>query len=267
MNRIVIDVGASYGLFSNFIADRSVNSKAGDSIQVFALEPIPQVANKIRARSNLKIINAAILSSELIPLSGTRLLRVMQNSELSSFMELNAQLDRELWKSHESSLVEVSQIPVKCMTLEQVIRENSIGKVDFLKIDTQGTDLGVLLSAGKEISKIMSCVLEFPYTRHDAIYSNEKDISEAIETLGELGFYPIRIVPNGGGECNAFFLNSRFTIQEYFQMENELRFDQAPTLKIGKHNPLVNKTHVEKITYFLKNWIKRVIINLSGKIN
>lgn len=85
-----------------------------------------------------------------------------------------------------------------------MIHENKILKVDLLKIDTQGSDLGVLLSPGSEMKKIMSCVLEFPYSTESAIYADEIYLLQGIEILGNYGFVPMRIVPNSYGECNVF---------------------------------------------------------------
>lgn len=76
---------------------------------------------------------------------------------------------------------------------------------------------------------------------------------EGIEILDRIGFVLMRVVPNGGGECNAFFRNSCITIEEYFQIEADLNFEKAPTLKIGKHNPLINMSKFEKCLYFLES--------------
>ena len=259
MTRTVIDVGASNGLFANFIANRSQTKNKIYSVNVLAIEPIPKAASRIGERPNLKVIQQAILSKELIPISGKKTLRIMQNSELSSFLEINPNIDALLWQNHLPSLILDYEILVDCTTLERIIIDNKLNKVDFIKIDTQGTDLSAFLSAGTEINKIMSCVLEFPYFNKSAIYSQEKDISEGIEILGKLGFVPVRIVPNGAGECNVFFLNQDYSLEDYFQMESELEFLKAPVLKIGKHRPTINMSIQERSILFLKTFYKRVL--------
>jgi FkbM family methyltransferase len=258
----VIDIGASYGLFSNYIANLSIqNNDSAKSIEVFAVEPIPKVASQIGKRKNLVVINKAVVDRARIPESGFLKLKVMKNSELSTFLEINPEIDSDLWYSHMQSLIVESEISVPCLTLETLINENSIESVDFLKIDTQGTDLEVLLSAGNEIHKIKSCVLEFPYTKESAIYSNEKEITEGIQILRKLDFIPVRIVPNGSGECNAFFRSSKFSIEEYFEMEGLLGFERAPTLKIGKHNSKINMTFIQRIFSTFKELILRFKLN------
>ena len=116
----------------------------------------------------------------------------------------------------------------------------------------------------------MSCVLEFPYSKNSSLYSEEIDISEGIEELGKIGFSPVRIVPNGAGECNAFFLNTNYSIEDYFQMEKELGFNIAPTLKIGIHSLLINMTICQKfLTICLKllTFQKDKILNLISARN
>ena len=253
MKRTVLDIGASYGLFANFIANLSTELENSSSISVFAVEPIPHISAKIGERHNLKVIQAAIVAFELIPSTGTKDFNVMKNTELSTFLEINPNLDNNIWKDHISSLQVVEVVEVRCVTLKSLMVENRITKVDFIKIDTQGMDIEVLLSAGTELSNIFSCALEFPYSTETAIYSNENSLLEGIEILERIGFMLMRVVPNGGGECNAFFRNSCITIEEYFQIEADLNFEKAPTLKIGKHNPLINMSKFEKYLYFLES--------------
>jgi hypothetical protein len=106
----------------------------------------------------------------------------------------------------------------------------------------------------------MSCVLEFPYLGKSAIYSNEIDLLQGIEILKKYNFFPVRIVPNGAGECNVFFLNSLYTLEEYFRLESDLQFQNAPTLKIGNHNHHANKPFILKTVYSLKTLALNVLM-------
>ena len=248
----VIDVGASIGLFGNFVANQSHLRNGTHSINVICIEPIPEIASKIIERENLKVIVKAVLSEELIPIGGVRSLHRTTNSELSSFLDINPKINEQLWRTHLSALVVESSIPVPCTTLEKIIQDSLWERVDFLKIDVQGTDLAVFLSAGTEMDKIVACVLEFPYLSSSAIYSEEKNLKEGIEILDLYGFIPVRIVPNGAGECNVFFLNSKYSLEEYFQVEELLHFDKAPTLNIGPHDPFINLS-------LTKRFVSRII--------
>ena len=191
-----------------------------------AVEPIHSSAAQIQSRTNLIVIQKAIYSEK-----GRKLLRVTKNRELSSFKPVNPEIDRNLWDFHLSFMEIVEEVMVDCITLEELINELNIREIDFLKIDTQGTDLEVFLSAGPHLSRIKSAVLEFPYTQDSCLYENEVDVTEAIRILGNKGFFPIRLVPNGAGECNLFICNSNYSINDYLLLEKELCFNNAPALK------------------------------------
>jgi FkbM family methyltransferase len=228
--RVVLDIGASIGIFADFVAKQ--NLKFDKKIRVIAVEPLEDVARQIPTRSNLEVVIKAIMPNDLIPQSGFMTMSRMEFSELSTFLKVNSNLDKELWEAHLPLMQIVSKVEVKCISLAELIICMQLQKIDFIKIDTQGTDLQVLKSAGVHISKIMSCVLEFPYTSMGALYESETNLVEGLAEMNKLGFIPLRIVPNGGGECNVFFLNTEYSLQEYFVLEKELNFAKAPVLKL-----------------------------------
>ena len=263
MKRTIIDVGASHGSFAIWAASRPTD-QGFPRVEVIAVEPIAEIASSIERRPNLSVIAKAVLSKDLIPFSGKAEFTITSNSELSTFLEINPKIDSHLWRHHLDGLVIDSKVQVECITLERIIQDFNLEKVDFLKIDTQGTDLSVLLSSGPEISKIMSCVLEFPYSKAASIYSQEKDISEGIEELRKLGFTPVRVVPNGAGECNAFFINLDYGLDDYFQLERELDFESAPTLKIKIkrskiQSPQAKLNYWEKLKHLAKSRVLKLL--------
>lgn len=89
------------------------------------------------------------------------------------------------------------------------------------------------------------------------MYQNESDLVNTVNVMAINGFFPIRVVPNGGGECNVFFLNSEFSVDDYFQLENELEFNRAPCLKIGKHQPMINSNFFEKLIYNMRHQYRK----------
>lgn len=210
-----------------------------DVVTVVAVEPIPSAAAQIQPRANLIVIEKAILSK-----NGKEKLKVAKNDELSSFKVLNHAIDRNLLDFHLSYMEIVEEIVVDCITLEELINQLHIDEIDFLKIDTQGTDLEVFLSAGIHLSKIKSAVLEFPFTTNSSLYEDEVDVKEAIRILGENGFFPIRLLPNGAGECNLFICNLNFSINDYLLLEKELCFYEAPTLKFQSLDNIPSKSQL-----------------------
>ena len=250
----IIDVGASIGLFSTFIASRQNQNK---SVNVIAVEPLLVVANRIPKLPNIHVVPKALSSANHISDSGTRTFQRFEASELSSFLKVNSEIDLDLYIEHIPSLKLVEIMEVPAITLRQLILENDLQRVDFVKIDAQGADLEIILSAGDCLPRVMSFVLEAPYTNASSIYEHEPILMETILKMEEQGFLLVRITPNGSGEANIFFVNLSFGIHKYLQLEKELEFAKAPTLKIGVHDAdlsyLTKKTFarkaIEKIKY------------------
>lgn len=230
----MVDIGASQGLFTNYVAKKS-RDKQNILTKVFAVEPIPEVASRIHRRKNIVLVVAAVLAEHRISQTGTVRLNVLRNNELSSILQINQDLDHKVWSGHLPGTEPAKIIEVPAITLEQLMNTYKIPHIDFLKIDTQGTDLEVLESAGRNIGHIKSLVMEVPYSAESALYESETHLTIALERLRSLGFSPVRLVPNGGGECNLFLRNENFSVSDYFQIEKELRLEKAPTLKIGPH--------------------------------
>lgn len=101
------------------------------------------------------------------------------------------------------------------MTLKELIRVNDLQTIDFLKIDCQGKDIDILLSAGEDLTKVKSLVIEATYTQQTSLYLKEVSLNNAMSILDNLGFQVVSVVPNGGGECNVFFACKSISIDEY----------------------------------------------------
>lgn len=252
--RYVVDIGASQGLFTNYVA--KINQGRNTSrTKVFAVEPIPEVASRIGRRKNIVVVVAAVLPLHHIPHTGKVRLNVFINHELSSILEINQSLDENVWSAHLPGTGPAKVIEVPAITLEQIMINYKIPHIDFLKIDTQGTDLDVLESAGSKISAIKALVLEVPYSAESALYESETHLTVALERLRSLGFSPVRLVPNGGGECNLFLRNEGLSLGDYFQIEKELGLGKAPTLRIGLSNPRD-----------VKAWLARLLRTILGRV-
>tara|TARA_X000000368_G_scaffold164760_1_gene129943 strand:- start:651 stop:1415 length:765 start_codon:yes stop_codon:yes gene_type:complete len=243
----VVDIGASYGSFILYIL--KTLKKKEIKFNLFAIEPIKEVTAKLKENKEIRLFNLAISNKSNI--TNTAYLNKLNNSELSSLKKINKNIDKVLWKSHISGLEIKERVKVETSSLSDFIDINNIKEIDFLKIDTQGLDLEVFLSAKNYINIINSAVLEFPYDSQSSLYDDETTLIEALEILEKKGFYPVRIVPNGGGECNLFIYNKNFGIDAYFKLEDLLDLKKAPTLKIKLENIYLDKIK-NKIKIFLR---------------
>ena len=254
---IIVDVGASVGLLSTYMAKLSKENL------VYAIEPLPDIAESIEKLPNTTVICRAICSRENIPASGKRIFKRMKWSELSTLNDLKINIDAEVNAGYLDGIELDTETEVECSTLENIIQEFNINEVDFLKIDTQGSDLEVFLSSGKFLKNIKIAVLEFPYISAKSMYENEIDLLTAVKELSKHNFYPVRIVPNGGIECNLFVRNGNLSLESYFKLEEDLGLQGAPTLKLGQHNPYVNMTKRAILLMNLKIFIKHKLLGLN----
>ena len=254
---IIVDVGASVGLLSTYMAKLSKENT------VYAIEPLPDIAESIEKLPNTTVICRAICSQEKIPASGKRIFKRMKWTELSTLNEVRTNIDVEINAGYLEGIEVDLETEVKCSTLEDLIREFNISAVDFLKIDTQGNDLEVFLSAGMFLKNIKVAVLEFPYISEKSMYEDEIDLLSALKELSKHNFFPVRVIPNGAAECNLFIRNGNLSLESYFKLEEDLRLQGAPTLKLGPHNPYVNMTRRELVLMNLKIFIKHKLLRLS----
>lgn len=231
---LVVDIGASSGEFALYVASQQ-------NTYVLAIEPLPDVVRSIVRLSNLEIHQLAI-RNVLEPT--TAIIARRRYSELTSFLPTKADLNQELW-SHHAPLAEVSEeVRVPVESLESLLDRTGIPRVDFLKIDAQGLDFEVLQSAGKRIQDVAAVVLEVPYSPNCSLYEGEVSVYEVMTWAHESGFTLVRLVPNGGGEANLFLANNEFGLARYFELEDELRLGQCPTLKLGEPRVATSKNFI-----------------------
>jgi FkbM family methyltransferase len=144
-NDIVVDIGANIGLFSIFAAKFTRN-------KIYAIEPYPENVKYLKEnitlnnfQNNIKIYPVAI--------SDYNGIKKLYLSEISG---------GHLLFDHNISGSLVDYIKVKTKTLQQIIDENSLEKIDYLKMDCEGSEGHILKSTPqKYLQKIRSIVLEF----------------------------------------------------------------------------------------------------------
>jgi len=125
---VFIDVGANAGYFT-LIAAQCV----GDSGKVLSIEPNPSVAKQLkvnveRSRLSNVIIEEAACSDSQSPLT----LYIPDESKLGQ---------ASLSKANAGSIESVN---VRSVTLDQLILDNALETVTFVKIDVEGAELMVL---------------------------------------------------------------------------------------------------------------------------
>ena len=130
----VLDVGANTGLFSLLAARRSA------SVQVHAIEPVPGVYSMLRAnaeRNGLPNITCHRLALSDSDGSVTMYVPREKTPVMASL--------RPGWRE------DADQITVLTQTLDQLVEELGLTRVDLIKIDTEGTEDSVLKGAARTL--------------------------------------------------------------------------------------------------------------------
>ena len=170
-NPVVIDVGANAGYFNMLLL-----SKRPDA-NVYAYEAI---------ESNVQLFKKNI---EMNPLLGERV-RLFHRAvtgkpveTITMYKEANADnsVTASVFQDFESH--NLNSVTVKAISLAQILEENKIDHIDFLKLDCEGSEYPILYESSREIwKKVKSIFLEVHNL--DADTRNFKFIKNFLEAEG-----------------------------------------------------------------------------------
>jgi FkbM family methyltransferase len=152
-DHIIIDIGANIGLFTLYAARRA------PAARIFAIEPFP---------ANFDRLLESVLEHDLTErttclkyaITGKAGMRLMHDGPLPSQQRFLVAVGKS-----------TSGIPVQGMPLGELIRQQALEKIDLLKMDVEGSEYEVLLSASpSELRTIQRIALEYhgdcaPYSK------------------------------------------------------------------------------------------------------
>jgi FkbM family methyltransferase len=140
----VIDVGANVGCFSLYAA-----SQVGKGGLVVAAEPVPHIFRQLQKNARLNEqyrivpVNAAIRAQ-----SGTTELYLGKKDLFSSHFSV-----------HGTDQISAEKIQVRAMTLEALLDEAGIERVDVLKLDCEGAEYEILESLPSHILERIGAIV------------------------------------------------------------------------------------------------------------
>jgi FkbM family methyltransferase len=172
---VVIDVGANRGQFALDLLKIQPNST------IFSFEPLPEAFEDLQRLASvtpqIDARNYAISAT-----SGESKFNVMESDVGSSLLEpVAGQPSR--W------LTPIKKISVNTIRLDQLLESElaHVGQIDLLKSDTQGTDLEVLLSAGRYLNpdRIKAVLVEINFV---SFYKAQKSVHSIFHALDDAGY-------------------------------------------------------------------------------
>lgn len=191
-NDIVFDVGAHFGFFSCHALQKGAK-------EIHAFEPNPRVFEILKR--HVELWNRDKIKPHCLALSSSEreeILRIPKGKELYGWATL-----KEIEEEKEDPKVRTTarnsfQIKVKTKTIDGFVREMELERVDFIKIDTEGSEMEIIKGARETIEKFRPrmaiAAYHFPEDR--------KKIPELV--LSIRSDYRFRLV-NKGEEVLFFF--------------------------------------------------------------
>ena len=185
---LVVDLGVHKGQFSRFVI-----SEYG--CFVIGLEANPYLFERLEAFPRGKFANLAVNN-----LDSPVVFNVSNNPEAGSVLE-------EMAQSFGASV----KVTVPGITLDSLFEKYSITHVDLLKVDIEGSEFDMLLTASeKTLAKVAQITVEFHLKTGSADFSLKRVLS-ICQRLRRFGF---RVLFMDRGFTDVLFLNSnRITLK------------------------------------------------------
>lgn len=144
----IVDIGAADGMVSSYF------SKNLKNVKIIAFEPNPEEYKKA-LKNNSSNRSVELRNMALSDKPGTVAMNVLSNSFSSSLLMPDRS---EIDDGMAAKLSLKNTIDVTCSTLDLELRE--CGKIDLIKIDTQGTEISVLNGATEVLKRTKYVLIE-----------------------------------------------------------------------------------------------------------
>jgi FkbM family methyltransferase len=194
----VIDAGGRYGLHPTW------KGFSGE-LNYYLFEPDKTEADRLAFKYSHRKNEIRVLNEALSIDNGEITINFYKNLALSSSCIRNPVVSfYENDKRNEIEIVRKAE--VKCTTIDTFCRDNNFA-VDFLKLDTEGSEYQILLGGKQQISNSLlgiRCEVAFDY-----IFKDMATFSDINKMLLDSGFFLLNIDYSGRGDfCNEFAISS-----------------------------------------------------------
>jgi FkbM family methyltransferase len=170
---LVVDVGANEGWFVTNLLNLAPEAR------VIAVEPTPEPLGTLRARFGAAP-NVTIVPKALTAQPGTVTMRIPVGSHTGSSLLMPHKSLDEVYASADWDIA--SEVEVPAVTLDSVVGDQD---VTLLKIDVQGSELGVLAGGAATLERTRAVLIEIVFHSH---YEGDSPFPRLNRRMEELGF-------------------------------------------------------------------------------
>lgn len=170
---LIADIGAVGGIDPRW-------KRFSKALEAILFEPDPRSIEGLRAMApkNWKVINAALgLKNEL------RDLHLCARDQCSSFLKPDLNILGR-WPNPERFRIEKT-IKLETRSLDEVVRTEKLGNIDFIKVDTQGSELDILRGSKQTLANVIGVEVEVEFV---PIYKGQPLFADICAYLNGLGF-------------------------------------------------------------------------------
>jgi FkbM family methyltransferase len=124
-------------------------------------------------------------------------------------------------------------IDIKSKNLKKIIEDEKIEAIDFLKIDTQGSELEILKSAKNTLNKVLLVEAEVEFTE---MYDGQPLIGEFVNYMSQQGFeilYLNRVFQTR--QSYPGIARGQITFADILFSKKEDRYDDFSEIELAKH--------------------------------
>jgi FkbM family methyltransferase len=196
-NPIILEAGAHIGIDSEYFAKRFKRS------QIFALEPVPELFQKLGIRMS-GYSNCKLFQIGLADFSGSSRIHLSSGASDGSSSLL---IPKEHFMIHPEVKFEAA-VDIQVQTLDDFLLTHNIEAIDLLWLDIQGLEPAVLRKSYKALRKIKLIHTEVNFIEN---YTGAELFGEFNFFLKSQGFKLLKLNKDYKDAGNALYLNNSFS--------------------------------------------------------
>ncbi len=174
---ICVDIGARWGIAEPWI-------HFGDIVNIIGFEPDETECKKLNAQIREKDMLIKYLPTALLDGKKDVTLNITKSPGCSSLLKPNRKILNQFPDFERFNIV--NKIQLNTNSLDSVLEENRIENIDFIKVDTQGTELNILQGSEQVLSKdVFGIAVEVEFAQ---LYEDQPLFADVDEYLREKGF-------------------------------------------------------------------------------
>lgn len=242
--------------------------KLNSILDLFAFEPEPNAFASLNADQK-QFARCKFFQQALAAESGTSVLHLSSRPSMSSLLQFDEELfesqygfirGSEQWKE---GLTQGSSITVRTTTIDDFFASEKLSQIDFLKLDTQGTELEILKGAKSVLTEARISVIKTEVSLIP-VYKNQVSFSELDLFLNQHGYilvnfqsYPDTIIERGNAVKQRGKLTEKakaFTVGDaVYVLKSELWRNKSAALGFNAGLVLAHLGCLSQSAFLLEN--------------